>query len=470
MKNSIIYLCITFVLVSTLVSCKKYLDVKAQSNYVYISSANDLQLLLDSYTAMNSSYPVEQQISSDDYYVTDATLLSLASLPVDIGLYNWDKDAIRPFNAGITDWQAAYQKILTANLVLENVGRFRKEPNPSAQLNNIEGSALFYRAYNFWSVAQLYANGYNSAKAAQDPGIPLRVTSNINEVISRGTVQETYNQIVNDLKKALPLLPDTASVVSRPAKLAAYAMLSRVFLSMSDYPSALENATLALAINNRLMDYNQLSITSATPFTLFNKEDIFHVIVKSASILTPGTATGNYAKINTVLFNSYANQDLRKQIFFKANSGIDAGTYRFTGNYDQTTSTNFFSGLAVDELFLTRAECYARAGDVNSALADLNTLLKNRYVSTIASPYVPVTATNASEALTRILLERRKELVMRGLRWTDLRRLNLDAGTAVTLTRITNGVTYSLPPNDLRYTLLIPSGVISASTIAQNAR
>ena len=60
---------------------------------------------------------------------------------------------------------------------------------------------------------------------------------------------------------------------------------------------------------------------------------------------------------------------------------------------------------------------------------------------------------------------------MRGLRWTDLRRLNRDPRYAVTLTRSINGTTYMLPPNDARYVYPIPDAVIAANPgMEQNVR
>ena len=59
------------------------------------------------------------------------------------------------------------------------------------------------------------------------------------------------------------------------------------------------------------------------------------------------------------------------------------------------------------------------------------------------------------------LIERRKELLYRGLRWTDLRRLNKETGRQTLLQRTIAGQSYSLPASDPRYTLLIPDNVIS---------
>ena len=156
---------------------------------------------------------------------------------------------------------------------------------------------------------------------------------------------------------------------------------------------------------------------------------------------------------------------MRGQIFFKK-IGIGPN-YRFTGNYEGSfLSSDFFNGLAVDELYLIRAECYARTNKPTEAMADLNTLLATRWVT---GTYVNMVASNAEDALIKVLTERRKELVMRGQRWTDLRRLNKDTRFAKTLRRVLDK-NYDLPPNDSRYVLLIPDEVIKGAGIEQNPR
>lgn len=78
---------------------------------------------------------------------------------------------------------------------------------------------------------------------------------------------------------------------------------------------------------------------------------------------------------------------------------------------------------------------------------------------------------NNNELLHKIILERRKELVFRGLRWTDLRRLNKETEFAITLRRTVKGMEYVLPPNDPRYTQQIPFSVISFNKdMPQNIR
>jgi hypothetical protein len=124
-----------------------------------------------------------------------------------------------------------------------------------------------------------------------------------------------------------------------------------------------------------------------------------------------------------------------------------------------------FSGIATDEMYLIKAECLARAGKVDEGIQTLNALLIKRWKT---GTFVPFVAANVNDAMTKILKERRKELVFRTLRWEDLRRLQNDPLFSVTPKRIVNGQEYSLEPNSPRYLLKIPPTVIQLTGIQQN--
>lgn len=446
--------------------CEKYLDIKSQSTQVFIETSQDCQRLLDNYNLMNLDNPCDGEISADDYYMTSSSYLSRN--PEQQSIYTWQANAIRSSSG--TQWRPSYLKIYNANLVLEALEKLKDKPDQNTR-DALKGAALFFRAFSFWQVAQLYAKPYSVGSANTDPGIPIRETSDINEISSRGSVKNTYDKIIGDLKIAAELLPITSPVSSRPNKVAAYAMLARVYLSMEDYSNAFNNANLALNLKSDLIDYNSINQNSSTPFTRFNNEVIFQALMTSSSGLLNGSTSGlNVAKIDSSLVASYDLNDLRRNIFFKKVSNT-TNSYAFTGNYEPSTNGTYFVGLAVDELYLIRSECFVRANNLVSALSDLNVLLAKRWNNNNGTtPYQNIVSNNADEILRRILVERRKELIMRGQRWTELRRLNKDNRFAITLIRKIQGLTYSLPPNDLRYTLLIPTEVILNSNITQNNR
>lgn len=451
-------------------SCEKYLDIKTSNDQLLVSTANDCQLLLDDNGKMNYTYPSDANLSADDYFMNDADisagLLSGDIRNEDLNLFTWKSTAIRALAA--PQWQEPYYKVYVTNVILETVEKIKnKGESDATTLEGIKGAALFFRSFCFWQLAQIYCAPY-SVNAAKDPGIPLRLEADVSKKSMRGSVEQTYNQIVGDLEQAVQLLPTKSIVPTRPNKAAAYAMLARVSLSMGNYSLAFSQSDAALKLNSTLINFNTLDKESNSPFGQYNIEMIFHSAAISSALIS-SDLSGKYARIDPNLVSSYVNDDLRKEILLKpnmSNDGTPDGTYRFSGNYEPN-STQLFNGLAVDEIYLIRAECYARQGNTQAAMTDLNTLLITRWKSGV---FVPFTAISSEDALIQILNERRKELLMRGLRWSDLRRINQDSRFAKTLIRSVNSVSYSLPPNDLRYTLLIPQEVITNGNIDQNQR
>lgn len=440
-----------------------FLDQKPDLSQAVPSTLADCQALLDDYNRMNAGYPDHGEAAADNYYLTDATYNALPDAndtPEPKRNYSW-----HPQGEHVSQWALSYQVIFNANLVLKTL---EKLPNDDLNYKAVKGSALFFRAFAFYTLAQLFCKPYNINTASTDLGIPLRLSADPNEVSTRGTVLQVYNRISQDLNEAITLLPTEVKIKTRPSKAAAYAALARTYLSMEDYPQAQKMANESLKLNSTLINYNDTSSTLTNytvsaneigaSFLRFNAEVIFH------SVTMNGTLSQEFALIHPDLYDSYDESDKRKSVFFQSSGN----SYVFRGNYDGTVNPVLFMGLATDEMYLIRAECYARAGNSALAMQDLNTLMAKRMVP----PYINRTATSENDALVQILTERRKELIFRTLRWTDLRRLNQDPQFSVILRRDMNNITaIPLQPNDLRYTFLIPTiQVIERTNMEQNPR
>ncbi len=224
---------------------------------------------------------------------------------------------------------------------------------------------------------------------------------------------------------------------------------------MRIYDSCAKYANLSLELKNDLIDYNTVDTNLAYPFNNLNKEVLFQSVGGNTYYIV----TGYFAIVDSSLYNSYNVNDIRKMAFFTP----QAPGMRFKGMYYHQ-SRIYFTGLATDEMYLMRAECYARAGNKDAALADLNHLMVTRWKT---GTFIPFTASDAQGALSIILTERRKELIFRNIRWMDIKRLNKE-GTNITLTRIVNGQTYTLPPNDNRFALALPADIIKMTGMPQN--
>lgn len=440
-------------LAAFLFSCEDYLDVKPdRSLAIPADRLDNLLRLLDNTSVMNREYPLAGEAASDNLYIRPNDWHTLPDLTVK-NVYAWERDVFNESDRN--DWALSYNLVLYANVVLQGTGELSPAPQEQAQWNMIRGSALFFRAHAFYNLLQQFARPYSAATAAQDPGIVLKLNPDINERSTRSSVRDSYEQVLADLREAAELLPEAPAFKTRPSKPAAFALLARTLLQMERYPEALSYADRALSIRSGLLDFNQLNLQAANPIPQFNEEVIFH----STMFMLSGTFYP-LGKVNPALYSLYEAEDLRQVAFYREYGPGDIG---YRGSY--SGSLLHFTGIATDELYLIRAECLARAGQPEAAMAALNTLLEKRWKT---GTFLPLEAGDASQALTIILTERRKELAFRGLRWSDLRRLNKDSRYAVALTRELPDGTRTLTPGDSRYVFPLPQRVIDSSGMPQN--
>jgi tetratricopeptide (TPR) repeat protein len=436
-------------------SCKKYLDEKSDDSLIVPSTLNNFQMLLDEGNVMNNATPSIGVSSADDYFLEQTSYNSKNEFQQH--LYRWEPYPYYYNN----DWGNSYKAIYSANLCLERLPLVARVDANAAQWDHIKGSALFYKAFYELELVWLFAKAYDETTAASDPGIVLREGTNFLVASVRSSVQDCYTKIISQAKEAAGLLDDEPLFVTRPCKPAAFSLLARTYLSMRMYDSAFKYADSALQIKSTLMNYNDASVVNVNgtnPFKIFNTEVIFHGTVSNAvTIYNPSNGPG---RVDSMLFNTYHTNDTRRRAFFSPVSGFQ----RFKGSYSGST-TRVFSGIATDEVWLMRAECNARLGHKDASLADLNSVLQKRFAQV---NFVPVTAATTNEALDKILLERRKELIFRGsLRWIDVKRLNKEGRNIIMKRKINNEI-ISLAPNDKRYALQIPQDIIETTGMEQN--
>jgi hypothetical protein len=440
---------------------KEFLDEKPNQSLIVPSSLSDFERLLNNQWVFNlASDPSLGNAASDEYYIPDVIFNSL-SVDYHRNQYIWAPN-IEQGSPGSTyggEWKAAYEQVFYCNVVLEGLEKLSEQDKSGTLYNEIKGRALFLRSWAFYNLVQIYAMPYDPKTSHSYPGIPLRLSSDINAKSTRATIQECYDQILADVSSASRLLPEKGSYKTNPSAISSLGFLARIYLAMSDYEKALQYSELFLSKYNVLTDFNTLpAVRNASINTTFLDEDVFQV-----SINTNSPASRQGARISQSFYNSYNDRDLRKTRYFRMNKGeiFFKGSYSYFGGYH-------YSGIATDEIYLIRAECYARNNQADLALQDVNHLLKYRWDANAA--FTPIVAGSAGEALKIILEERRKELLFRGLRWTDLRRLNKEPEFRTTLTRVVNGQQFTLFPNDKKYALPIPSEEVQLSGIQQNDR
>ncbi|MGE7774794.1 RagB/SusD family nutrient uptake outer membrane protein [Chitinophaga sp. NPDC101104] len=418
--------------------CNKFLDVKPKG-IVIPDKVNDFQLMLNSRN-MNFSYPTVLLEISDDYYEEFDDLSTAPSA----NAYFWREGLDQNEQSDPIAWGPLYNTIYHANVIINNV--LKVSDGTEAQRKSVEAEALVIRSDCYFTLLTIFAKAYNPATAAKDPGLPLVTSTDVTDKTpQRASVQVTLDSMLNALHRAIPSLPLTNLNKHRPTKYAAYGLLARIYLYMRNFPEAGKYADLALSMQHTLIDYNDYVDVWDFPSMDSNPE----VLWQRGSLDYMLPAGGRLQKS---LADLYPDSDRRKTLL----------TYEWpagSGFYTYNAEPGWFNfGSTFPEMYLTKAEALARMDQPAAAMDVINQLRRYR-IDTDA--YAPLTAANKTDALQKVLLERRKELAFRGQRWMDMKRLDQE-GLMPKVDRVlrsTGAVQATLAPGDKKYVFQIPARV-----------
>ncbi|WP_158995632.1 RagB/SusD family nutrient uptake outer membrane protein [Mucilaginibacter sp. L196] len=447
MKKYIVALVVMGSLITS--SCRKYVEIPAVGMHA-LKYTSDYQDLLNNTSVLEYSYSFPL-LSSDDVSIDSIKYQnSFTAQTADVQFvltYTWAPTRYATNIESDVDWERFYQQIMICNNVSDGV--MASEGGTVTQKNAILALALVHRAYAYLNLVNLYAPPYNPSTASTDLGVPLLTTANLFASLKRPPLADVYAQIIKDLTTALPNLPDLPAYNSDPSKAAAYAILAETELEMRNFSDAGTYAGKALALQSTLIDLNAYASAPGTlPGKLLDPETIF-------SKLSGGYSFNNVT-LSGDLLTLLGTKDLRYILFTGLNYGTAAyGRSYYRQNYN--SNEDVYIGPNVPEMMLIKAESAARSNDAATAVSLLNALRKKRFKP---ADYTDLTASNAADALTLVINERRRELFGRGYRWFDMRRLNQDAAFAKTYTRVFKGVIYTLAPNSARYTYQIDNKYI----------
>lgn len=450
-----------------LTGCNDFLDIKPKGEKIP-KTVTDYETLLnyESVQKVSDTYPT---YLTDDVYLPDVAqgtaTPGLNSVEQSIlNLYLFKKDV---FGEAQDDgfWFASYNRIYYYNTVIDNI--MNAEGPSEQQKHSIRAEALISRALEYLYLVNGYAKHYDVRTAETDPGVPLILDEDISKKdLVRASVKDVYAQIQSDLQAALPNLPaQPKGNAFRASKAAGYGILAKMYLYMGNYTEALKAANEVLAINNSLLDLKKYAVVKVqssigrtnVPQDIDNPENIY---IKFAPYVY-----GLSSKVfgSDELISLFSEDDMRLQIYFTKN-------FRNIPTDKYVWAPYLRANLAVSspEIYLIAAECEAREGSVERAMALINKLRDNRIKNN-----TDVVATDRNDALQKVLEERRRELAMSGMvRYIDLKRLNQESQFAKTVTHVTGEGTFILEPNSPLYVLPIPAKVMrfNKNSMKQNER
>jgi starch-binding outer membrane protein, SusD/RagB family len=335
-------------------------------------------------------------------------------------------------------WDEIYQQLHVVNTVIEGV---EKSGSLSANVKQqLTGEAKFMRAFLHFQATNLYGKA------------PLVLTSDyrVNILISRSDSADIYKQIIQDLKDAQNLLPE--SIVDgigapsltrvRPNKWAATALLARVCLYIGDWANAEKESAkfIGNATYNLDPDMNKVFLATSTE-AIWQLQTItagYNTFDGNCYVLT--AAPGAFFKVamSEQLKSAFENGDARFSNWVEKFSSGSTDyyypyKYKIGSSIANTIATEYTVVLRTAEQYLISAEAKIRQDRIAEGIADLNKLRdRSRLMPTVEVPDpLPAVSTSLSkeDAIKAVLHERRVELFTEwGHRWFDLKRTgNLNA-------------------------------------------
>lgn len=377
-----------------------------------------------------------------------------------------------------------YQVITRCNFLLDNIEEVRKkvyDDEDYDKLDQYSGEAYFARALAYSELIKLFCKAYDPKTASEELGVVLISHYDGDEPITRSSLLDSYQFVLNDLDKAeehLRLEDDFKGQLWGSVafnEYTVYALRARVALYMQDWEAAKK-------YSSKVIDSGYYQLANAKRKVNANMNEYQYMWANDQSyeiIWKIGFTINNYGgSLGRIFFNydyqnfkpdyvpaswvlkSYDMDDLRYPAYFvEFTTGYAHGlTWPLLAKYfgneqfasERILHTTMPKVFRLSEQYLIRAEACAELRNYIQASKDLTTLHKARYAK---DSQVSVNDNNWRETIE---LERVKELYLEGFRLQDLKRWHKGFKRTPQLQTLTNGNSLSIEADDPLFVWPIP--------------
>ncbi|QXU51149.1 RagB/SusD family nutrient uptake outer membrane protein [Chryseobacterium sp. D764] len=412
------------------IGCDRFLDIQPEGKVIPVTTEDYRQVLTSAY----SKYPVHKSLVA---FRTDE--VNIDDNGVDFVSYRemamW-KDSNNDPTSTEFPWVRFYSVNFYLNQIINEGSKTMKD---SPEKNQILAEAYALRAYLYFDLVNLYGKPYNNATASTDRGVPINLEIDLEEVLKPSSVQEVYNQIHADIKKAEGLMVEQTQALGvnyRFSKIALLAFEARTALYESDWDKALNYANQVLAVKGDLSNLNTVNTVPnhyASPESIMALDNPWDNSIKNLSFVSPE------------LISSYnSTTDKRFGMYFEKNGSkykvIKGGSLEFKVSFRTA------------EQYFIKSEALLKLNKLTEAKETLLKVMKNRYTPDgYTSVQNAVNSMDSATFMNFILDERFREFALEGQRWFDLRRANQKK-----ISHTISGKEYILQQNDPRYTIEYP--------------
>lgn len=462
MKNYFKYIVMASLSLS-LVSCDDFLTYEpsdAVEDATAIASANDVENALNGlyYTLGRSEFFGRNVIALGDIAADNCWMVGTSGHFSSIYEYTVTAD-----DAEMADtWEHGYQVIDRATRLIKAgntlLGEGALSDNDVTIVKKSIAQAYAVKALSHFALVNIFGLPYSPENLStlglvnvdKEPFVAF-------QEVKRGTVEETYAQVLADIQAAKENIGLAENDYFRFNTAALSALEARVKLYMSDWEGAIAAAQDAIQKRNGALEMDAEKYADMWFSVALTSEDIF-TISKTAddnlSANSLNTLYGSYdGKATSGLQELFGENDMRNALF--EGKGEQLRALKFDGLPDSKATSNI-PVFRLPEMYLILAEANAQLGDTPTAIDNLYAVAKRN--PDLKKEDIP---TGKADLLKFISVERRRELFQEGHRWFDLRR------TGERMTRVGGNAAIS-DWDASQFVYPIPTDEVNASGLAQN--
>ena len=481
-------------------ACDSFLDEVPDNRVALDDLDKAAQLLTNAYSI--SSYAFTDWMTDNVGFTRGINLR-----PNHNEAYAW-----QDFTGGPTDqdtpaffWFQTYNAIAHANEVLAVLEDL---PANTEELQDrkaaIESEALLTRAYGHFMLVSLFAKNYDEGSSSGDPGVPYieEPETVFLETYERNSVQEVFDKVEADMLRGIELANDNFFLNSGKYHFnsnAALAFASRFYLFKGEYDKCIEFSSRLLGANPAafIRDLTSEEFLAASSSILgypqlYSSPELASNLMLMRKLSLVQRVDFAHAPTNDIYNPLFADhpfsadmEDFRENpAFVKGNNGLFPARYESLferSGLNSNVGFPYHIALAFrgEEVLLNRVEAYIQENRISDAIADLQILTDNRYMSDIqndnpvlslslirnfvgSGPFI----SDKSALQEYYLLEKRKEFIVQGMRWFDIRRFELEVRHVLG----DNVSVITLRENDPRKILQIPESAIDVGGLRPNPR
>ena len=365
-------------------------------------------------------------------------------------------------------WTNRYNVLNGLNRVLAAAESITPGQGEGAAYNNVRGMALALRGYLHLELLSYY--GFDML----DPsslGVIYQNAVLTDGTAERNTTGEVFTLIEEDLAAAAGLLTNTD--INFPTADFITFTRARAALYSGNYGAAV---TLASSLISKYPLANPAQYaamfggdadTSEVIWKFDNVQGANNSI--AGNFIFTGTG-GDFIEASSELFNAYdVVSDIRRDIVMIPSVAPAATATSVTINkYPANADANYindFKVMRVSEMYLVRAEAYARQASPNlPAAASSVQAIRTARASAVVTPAYA----NATEAIQDIINERRLELAFEGHRYLDLKRTRTLFNVGITrdaddVGYLGNNFPSTVTSSDARWTFPLPDAEVNGN-------